>query len=40
MADPKVVAYVKAIEGSVVHYGDTTMTFLENLYQAARPGGG
>jgi Ca-activated chloride channel homolog len=40
VADPKVVAYVKAIEGSVVHYGDTTLTFLENLYQAAAAGRG
>jgi Ca-activated chloride channel homolog len=40
VADPKVVAYVKAIEGSVVHYGDTTLTFLENLYQAAQAGRG
>jgi Ca-activated chloride channel family protein len=36
--DPKVVAYVKAIEGSVVHYGDTTLTFLDNLYSAAEGG--
>jgi Ca-activated chloride channel family protein len=31
LADPKVLAYVKAVEGSVVHYGDTTLTFLSNL---------
>jgi Ca-activated chloride channel family protein len=40
VTNPKVVAYVKAIEGSVVHYGDTTLTFLENLYQAAGAGRG
>ncbi|HEY6749189.1 MAG TPA: substrate-binding domain-containing protein, partial [Mycobacteriales bacterium] len=40
VADPKVLAYVRAIEGSVVHYGDTTLTFLENLYQAAAAGRG
>jgi Ca-activated chloride channel family protein len=40
VADPKVVAYVKQIEGSVVHYGDTTLTFLENLYAAADKGNG
>lgn len=40
VADPKVLAYVKAIEGSVVHYGDTTLTFLENLYQASAAGRG
>lgn len=40
VADPKVVAYVKQIEGSVVHYGDTTLTFLQNLYSAAAAGRG
>jgi Ca-activated chloride channel homolog len=40
VSDPKVVAYVKRIEGSVVHYGDTTLTFLENLYSAAAKGQG
>ena len=38
VTDPKVVSYVKGIEGSVVHYGDTTLTFLENLYAAAEQG--
>lgn len=40
VADPKVRAYVQQIEGSVVHYGDTTLTFLENLYAAAEAGRG
>ena len=40
VADPKVVSYVKQIESSVVHYGDTTLTFLENLYGAAERGQG
>jgi len=40
VANPKVVRYVKQIEGSVVHYGDTTLTFLENLYAAAEKGQG
>jgi Ca-activated chloride channel family protein len=40
VADPKVVGYVKQIESSVVHYGDTTLTFLENLYAAAEKGQG
>jgi len=40
VADPKVVAYVKALESSVVHYGDTTLTFLENLYSASAAGRG
>ena len=32
--DPKVVAYVKGVESSVVHYGDITLTFLSNLQKA------
>jgi Ca-activated chloride channel homolog len=40
VSDPKVVAYVKAVEGSVVHYGDTTLTFLQNLYDAGAVGQG
>ncbi|MFL6128507.1 MAG: extracellular solute-binding protein [Mycobacteriales bacterium] len=40
VTDPKVVAYVKQLESSVVHYGDTTLTFLENLYTAAEAGRG
>ncbi|HZB50419.1 MAG TPA: substrate-binding and VWA domain-containing protein [Mycobacteriales bacterium] len=38
VADPKVTAYVRGLESSVVHYGDTTLTFLENLYAAAEAG--
>ena len=40
LTDPKVVAYVKAVEGSVVHYGDTTLTFLSNLQKADDRGQG
>jgi len=40
VANPKVVDYVEQIERSVVHYGDTTLTFLENLYSAAEKGQG
>ncbi|MCA1712179.1 MAG: substrate-binding and VWA domain-containing protein [Actinobacteria bacterium] len=40
LTDPKVVAYVKAVEGSVVHYGDTTLTFLSNLQKADDAGQG
>jgi Ca-activated chloride channel family protein len=40
LADPKVIAYVKAVEGSVVHYGDTTLTFLSNLQKADDRGQG
>jgi Ca-activated chloride channel homolog len=36
----KVVDYVRAVEGSVVHYGDTTLTFLQNLYDAGSRGQG
>lgn len=38
LSDPKVRAYVSAVERSVVHYGDTTLTFLSNLQQAADAG--
>jgi len=38
--DPKVVSYVTGVEGSVVHYGDTTLTFLSNLYDAGARGQG
>lgn len=30
--------YVQSVEGSVVHYGDTTLTFLSNLLRADREG--
>ena len=40
LADPKVQAYAKAVEGSVVHYGDTTLTFLSNLQRADDRGQG
>ncbi len=40
VADPKVVAYVQAVEDSVVHYGDTTLTFLSNLKAADSKGQG
>ena len=40
LADPKVIAYVKAVESAVVHYGDTTLTFLSNLQKADDAGQG
>jgi Ca-activated chloride channel family protein len=40
LADPTVRTFVKNIETSVVHYGDTTLTFAENLYSAAASGQG
>lgn len=38
--DPKVAAYVKGVESGVVHYGDTTLTFLSNLAAADARGQG
>ncbi|HEX8003345.1 MAG TPA: substrate-binding and VWA domain-containing protein [Mycobacteriales bacterium] len=40
VADPKTVAYVKTVEQAVVHYGDTTLTFLTNLQAADDRGQG
>jgi Ca-activated chloride channel homolog len=37
---PDVDAFARAIESSVVHYGDTTLTFLNNLYRADQRGTG
>jgi Ca-activated chloride channel family protein len=34
LSDPKVLAFVTGVESSVVHYGDTTLTFLTNLQAA------
>lgn len=34
LADPAVKAFVGSIESSVEHYGDTSLTFLENLRRA------
>ncbi|WHT20624.1 substrate-binding domain-containing protein [Crossiella sp. CA-258035] len=36
LADAKAVNYVRGVENSVVHYGETTLTFLQNLYEAGR----
>jgi Ca-activated chloride channel family protein len=38
--DPKVQDFVHAVESSVVHYGDTTLTFLSNLQAADDRGQG
>ncbi|MCU1601425.1 MAG: hypothetical protein JWO22_2134 [Frankiales bacterium] len=40
LQDPKVQAYARAVEGAVVHYGDTTLTFLSNLQKADDRGAG
>lgn len=37
---PAAVAYVRGVESSVVHYGDTTLTFLSNLQKADDAGQG
>lgn len=38
--DPKVKDFVRAVESSVVHYGDISLTFLSNLQQADDRGEG
>jgi Ca-activated chloride channel family protein len=38
LARPEVDAFVRGVESAVVHYGDTTLTFLNNLYRADRRG--
>ncbi len=40
VTDPKTLAYVKDVESSVVHYGDTTLTFLSNMQKADDKGQG
>jgi Ca-activated chloride channel homolog len=35
---PEVEAFSSGVESAVVHYGDTTLTFLNNLYRADRRG--
>jgi Ca-activated chloride channel family protein len=37
---PDVDAFARSIESSVVHYGDTTLTFLNSLYRADQRGTG
>jgi Ca-activated chloride channel family protein len=38
--DPETRAFVKQLESSVVHYGDTTLTFLDNMAREAAAGQG
>lgn len=40
VADPQTRAFIGALENSVVHYGDTTLTFLSNMQAAAQQGRG
>jgi len=34
LTDPKIRTFVKGVESAVVHYGDTTLTYLSNLQRA------
>jgi Ca-activated chloride channel family protein len=34
LQSPEAVAFATGVESAVVHYGDTTLTFLDNLYRA------
>ena len=38
LARPEVQDFSRGVESAVVHYGDTTLTFLNNLYRADRRG--
>ncbi|MCC7076498.1 MAG: extracellular solute-binding protein [Acidimicrobiia bacterium] len=38
LQSPQVIAFLEQVESSIVHYGDTTLTFLENLYRADERG--
>jgi Ca-activated chloride channel family protein len=38
LANPAVIDFATGVESAVVHYGDTTLTFLNNLYSADRRG--
>jgi Ca-activated chloride channel family protein len=38
LAKPDIVQYNRNVESSVVHYGDTTLTFLNNWYRADQEG--
>ncbi len=40
LTDPKVRRFVQTVERSVVHYGDTTLTYLSNLQRADDRGAG
>jgi Ca-activated chloride channel family protein len=40
LADPAVQEFIRRLEQSVVHYGDTTLTFLSNLQRADAEGQG
>jgi Ca-activated chloride channel family protein len=35
---PEVVDFIRGVEAATVHYGDTTLTFLDNMYRADQDG--
>jgi Ca-activated chloride channel family protein len=38
IADPAVQEFVRGVEAATVHYGDTTLTFLDNMYREDQAG--
>lgn len=38
IADPEVIEFVRGVEAATVHYGDTTLTFLDNMYREDQAG--
>lgn len=40
LANPAVIDFATGVESSVVHYGDTTLTFLNNMYREDQRGTG
>lgn len=40
IANPEVVEFVRGVEAATVHYGDTTLTFLDNMYREDQAGRG
>ena len=40
LTDPEVVEFVRGVEAATVHYGDTTLTFLDNMYRDDQAGRG
>ncbi len=38
IADPEVIEFVRSVEAATVHYGDTTLTFLDNMYREDQAG--
>ncbi len=38
IARPEVIEFVRGVEAATVHYGDTTLTFLDNMYREDQAG--